>query len=70
MAYKRTLKRQRRKSPPLPELVDKLIGRSVTALRTAGIKLTVLDLIRMVHLRRKLFPVTPVPGNVEWIDSW
>jgi hypothetical protein len=70
MAYKRTLKLQRRKSPPLPELVEKLIGKSVTELRTGGIKPTVLDLIRMVQLRRKLFPATPVQGNVEWIDRW
>ena len=70
MAYKRRLTLQRRKSPPLPELVEKLIGKSVEALRMGGIKTTVLDLIRMVQLRRKLFPVIPVQGNVEWVDSW
>jgi len=69
MAYKRTLEHKRKKSPPLPELIDTLIERSMAALRTGQIKATVSDLIRMVHLRQKLYPVTPVSGTATWVDG-
>jgi len=67
MAYKKILEHKRKKSPPLPELVNQLIGKSVDALRTGQIKATVSDLIRMVHLRQKLYPVTPVSATATWV---
>jgi hypothetical protein len=70
MAARNTLKYKRNKSPSLIELVDKLIKRSVDALENGEIKATVSDLIRIVHLRRKLFPVPPAPVPVTWIDGW
>ena len=69
MAYKRTLKLKQKKSPPLPELVDKLIRKSVDALKTGKIKVSVSDLIRMRHLRQKLFPEALVPKPPTWVDS-
>jgi hypothetical protein len=70
MAAKRTLKYKRNKRPPLIEAVDKLIKKTIDALETGRIKATVSDLIRIVHLRQKLYPAAPVPGTVTWIDGW
>jgi hypothetical protein len=64
------LKLKRKKSPPLPELVDKLIKKSADGLKAGEIKGSVSDLVRVVHLRRKLFPVTPVQLPPAWVDSW
>jgi len=70
MAIKRTLKYKRNKRPPLIEMVDKLIRKSVDALESGRMKVSVSDLIRIVHLRRKLFPETLVPNPPVWIDGW
>ena len=63
-----TLKLKRRKSPRVPEAIDKLIKRSVARLRKGKIKASVSDLVRAVHLRRKLFPVTPEKRPTTWVD--
>jgi hypothetical protein len=70
MTNKTGLKHKRKKAPPLPELVEQLIHRSVDGLSTGETKPSVSDLIRMVHLQRKLFPVVPESGSVVWVDSW
>jgi hypothetical protein len=70
MAHKTNLKQKRQKAPPLPELVEQLIDRSVEGLKTGETKPSVSDLIRMVHLQQKLFPQVPEPGSVIWVDSW
>jgi hypothetical protein len=70
MAHNTTLKFKRRKSRPLPELVDKLIIKSVSGLKSGKIKASVSDLIRSVHLRRKLFPVTLVKRPTTWVEGW
>jgi hypothetical protein len=69
MAHKTNLK-YKRKAPPLPELVEQLINRSMEGLKTGETKPSVSDLIRMVHLQRKLFPRVPEPGSAIWVDSW
>jgi hypothetical protein len=69
MAHKTNLK-HKRKAPPLPELVEQLINRSVEGLKTGETKPSVSDLIRMVHLQRKQFPQVLEPGSVVWVDSW
>jgi hypothetical protein len=70
MAHKSNLKSKRKKAPPLPGLIDQLIDRSVEGLKTGETRPSVPDLIRMVHLQRKLFPQVPEPGSVIWVDSW
>jgi hypothetical protein len=69
MASKTSLKNKRKKVPPLPELVEQLIDRSVNGLMTGETKPSVSDLIRMVHLQRKLFSQVPEPGSAMWVDS-
>jgi hypothetical protein len=70
MAHKTNLKRKRKSAPPLPGLVDQLIDRSMEGLKTGETRTSVSDLIRMVHLQRKLFPLVPEPGSAIWVDSW
>lgn len=70
MAAKNTLKYKRNKLPPLVELVDTLIQRSLDALERGEIKATVADLIRVVRFRQKFYPVAPKPQLVAWIDGW
>jgi len=70
MANKTTLKNKQKKAPPLPELVEQLIHRSVEGLKNGETKPSISDLIRMVHLQQKLFPQVPEPGSVVWVDSW
>lgn len=70
MAAKNTLKYKRSKLPPLVELVDKLIQRSLDALQRGEIEATVADLIRVVRFRQKCFPIAPKPQLVTWIDGW
>jgi hypothetical protein len=68
MAIKRTLKYKRNKRPSQIELVDKLIGKSLDALKSGRMKVSVSDWIRLIHLRRKLSPELPSPGSVTWVD--
>jgi hypothetical protein len=70
MANKSSLKHKQKKAPPLPELVEQLIKRSVEGLSTGETKPSVSDLIRMLHLQQKLFPQVPEPGSAVWVDSW
>jgi hypothetical protein len=70
MAHKTNLKDVQKKAPSLSGLVDQLIDRSVEGLTTGETRPSVADLIRMVHLQRKLFPQVPEPGSVMWVDSW
>jgi len=70
MAHKNNLKLKRKKTPPLPGLVDQLIDRSMDGLKTGETKPSIADLIRMVQLQRKLFPEVPDPSSIIWIDSW
>jgi hypothetical protein len=70
MPNKSNIKHKRKEAPPLPELVEQLINRSVEGLTTGETKPSVSDLIRMVHLQRKLFPAVPALGSVVWVDSW
>ena len=70
MANKTTLKYKQKEPQPLPELVDDLVKRSVDALDTGKIKASVSDLVRVIHLRRKLFPATLVPKPPTWVDGW
>jgi hypothetical protein len=70
MAAKRTLKYKRNKRPPLIEVINKLIGKTIQALESGTIKVSVSDLTRIVHLRQKLYPDAPVPSKVVWIDGW
>jgi hypothetical protein len=62
--------KHKRKTPPLPELVEQLINRSVEGLKSGETRPSVSDLIRMVHLQRKLFPQVPESGLAIWVDSW
>jgi hypothetical protein len=70
MANKTNLQHKRKETPSLPELVEQLIDRSVDGLSSGETKASVSDLIRMVHLRQKLFPEVPEPGLAVWVDSW
>ena len=70
MAAKRTLKYKRNKRPPLIEAVNNLIRKTLDALERGAIKASVSDLVRIVHLKQKLYPAAPVPGTVTWIDGW
>jgi hypothetical protein len=70
MAHNTTLKFKRKKSPPLPELVDKLIKKSAGMLKAGELKASVSDLVRAVHLRRKLFPLKPAKRSPAWVDRW
>jgi hypothetical protein len=69
MAHKRTLKHKQRKSPPLLEVVDRLINRGLEALRTGKIKASISDLIRMYRLQQKLLPAKPAPRPPKWVDN-
>jgi hypothetical protein len=70
MGINRTLKYKRNKRPSQIELVDKLIGKSLDAIKSGRMKVTVADWIRLIHLRRKLYPETPSPGSVTWVDRF
>ena len=61
---------KRNKRPSQIELVDKLIGKSLDAIKSGRMKVTVSDWIRLIHLRRKLYPETASPGSVTWVDRF
>jgi hypothetical protein len=69
MGINRTLKYKRYKRQSPIELVDKLIGKSLDALNSGRMRVSVSDWIRFIHMRRKLFPEALVPKPPTWVDG-
>jgi hypothetical protein len=74
MATKNNQKYNRNKALPLIKGIDKLIEKSLAALTTGKIKLSISDFIRIVQLRRELSPeraLSPeaqTPARMMWVD--
>lgn len=71
MAIKRTIDKDGTKTNlSLEELVEKLIGNYMKAIKDKKLKVTVADLIRMRELQKELAPKKAVTADVTWIDGW
>jgi hypothetical protein len=68
MATKNNQKYNRHKALPLNKGIDKLIEKSLAALTTGKIKVSISDFIRIVQMRRELSPEAQAPARMMWVD--
>ena len=74
MATKNNQKYNRNKALPLIKGIDILIEKSLAALTTGKIKVSISDFIRIVQMRRELSPErerspeTQTPARMMWVD--
>ena len=74
MATKNNQKYNRNKALPLIKGIDKLIEKSLAALTTGKIKVSISDFIRLVQMRRELSPEgkqspeARTPARMMWVD--
>jgi hypothetical protein len=75
MATKNNQKYNRNKALPLNKGIDILIKKSLAALTTGKIKLSISDFIRLVQMRRELSPERELSPNAQtptrmmWVDK-